>query len=80
MRGSYRVSISLSQITHVNLNFLLCPATVDPFNGPYYRLCAVFHQTACLLTLGKIYTVVLRLGLRILSPILPSRAEDDKED
>ena len=72
--------ISLSQVTYVNLNYLLCPATVDPFNGPYYRLCALFHQAVCLLTLGKLYTVVLRLGLRVLSLILPSRAESDKED
>lgn len=50
-----------SQSTQVNLNFMLCPADKDPFNGPYYRLAAVFHQAFCLLTLGKIYSLVLHL-------------------
>ena len=47
--------IPLPQLTHVNLNYILCPALVDPFNGPYYRTAAVFHLAACLLTLGKLY-------------------------
>jgi hypothetical protein len=63
----------IALLTHVNLNYLLCPATMDPFNGPYYRLCAVFHQAVCLLVLGKIYTLLLKLILRLLSPILPNR-------
>ena len=45
--------------SQVNLNFMLCPALKDPFNGPYYRLCAIVHQTLCLLLLGKVYTVVV---------------------
>ena len=49
------------QLTDVNLNFVLCPATKDPFNGPYYRLAAVFHQALCLLTLGKLYSLVLHM-------------------
>jgi len=51
-------------MTEVNLNYVLCPAIVDPFHGPYYRLIAVFHQAACLLTLGKIYTVIITLCIR----------------
>ena len=47
------------QLTGVNLNSMLCPFSGDPFNGPYYRLVAVFHQTLCLLTIGKIYSVIL---------------------
>lgn len=46
-------------MTGVNLNGVLCPFRGDPFNGPYYRLLAVFHQTFCLLTIGKLYTIVL---------------------
>ena len=65
--------LSVCQLTHVNLNYLLCPALMDPFAGPYYRLWAVFHQTACLLLLGKIYTLFLRLIIAVVSLILPAR-------
>ena len=50
----------VAMVTDVNLNFLMCPATKDPFNGPYYRLAAIFHQTICLLFLGKAYSLMLR--------------------
>ena len=53
-------------LTEVNLNYVLCPARVDPFNGPYYRTAAVFHQAALLLTFGKIYTQIFKLVLRLL--------------
>lgn len=49
----------IAMFTQVNLNFILCPANSDPFNGPYYRLAAIFHQAFCLLTLGKIYSIAL---------------------
>ena len=57
------------QLTHVNLNYVLCPAIVDPFRGPYYRTAAVFHQATCLLTLGKIYTLIIRLILSFISMV-----------
>eukprot|EP00731_Ephydatia_muelleri_P036057 Em0197g2a len=41
-------------LTHVNLNYLLCPAIVDPFRGPYYRIIGLFHQTLCLLFVDKL--------------------------
>ena len=53
-------------MTHVNLNYVLCPAVVDPFNGPHYRTIAVFHQAICLLTLGKIYTFVIKSVLKCI--------------
>lgn len=49
----------VAMLTHVNLNFILCPALKDPFNGPYYRTWAIVHQTLCLLFLGKLYTVIV---------------------
>lgn len=51
----------IAMVTEVNLNYMMCPATKDPFNGPYYRLAAIFHQALCLLTLGKLYSLFLRL-------------------
>ena len=68
--------IPLPQLTHVNLNYILCPALVDPFNGPYYRTAAVFHQAACLLTLGKLYTLAVKLVVKLL-PVykLPLKVE-----
>ena len=59
------------QLTHVNLNYILCPALVDPFNGPYYRTAAVFHQAACLLTLGKLYTLAVQLVFKLLPVYKP---------
>lgn len=61
-------------MSEVNLNFVLCPAVVDPFRGPYYRTFAVFHQAFCLLTLGKIYTLVINLFLKVVCTI---RKEND---
>ncbi|XP_055692558.1 transmembrane protein 164 [Lutzomyia longipalpis] len=41
--------------TQVNLNHMLCPALLDPFTGPSYRLWAVLHQAILCPLLGKIY-------------------------
>lgn len=68
------------QATHVNLNYVLCPATVDPFNGPYYRTAAVFHQAVCLLTLGKLYTLAVKLVLSFLPKYIPPMKKEIKED
>jgi hypothetical protein len=54
----------LAMVSHVNLNFILCPARLDPFKGPYYRLAAVFHQMLCLLFCGKVYSIILKLVIR----------------
>eukprot|EP00731_Ephydatia_muelleri_P013568 Em0007g878a len=47
-------------LTYMNLNYFLCLASVDPFRGPYYRIIGLFHQTLCLLFVGKVYTLVVK--------------------
>ena len=58
----------IGALAHVNLNYILCPAERDPFRGQYYRLAAVFHQSAALFFLGKIYGSIIRY---IIIPVLP---------
>eukprot|EP00731_Ephydatia_muelleri_P036015 Em0192g5a len=60
------VMTPLALITHVNLNYVMCPAYVDPFRGPYYRTYAVIHQALCLLILGKLYTFLVKLFVGLL--------------
>uniref|UniRef100_A0A182K242 Transmembrane protein 164 n=1 Tax=Anopheles christyi TaxID=43041 RepID=A0A182K242_9DIPT len=40
----------------VNLNHMLCPALKDPFEGPNYRICAVFHEAILCTLLCKLVT------------------------
>ena len=48
------------QMSHVNINFILCPASMDPFRGPYYRMAAILHQMLCLLFTGKVYSCLIK--------------------
>ncbi|XP_053670526.1 transmembrane protein 164 [Anopheles nili] len=44
----------------VNLNHMLCPALKDPFEGPNYRIYAVFHEAILCTLLCKLITFMFR--------------------
>ncbi|XP_063376244.1 transmembrane protein 164 [Cydia fagiglandana] len=52
----------------VNLNHIICPALLDPFEGPWYRVAAVLHQAALCPLLCKGYCLVADFCLTKFPP------------
>ncbi|XP_037951842.1 transmembrane protein 164-like [Teleopsis dalmanni] len=51
---------ALSIYTGINLSHMLCAAVLDPFDGVYYRLAAVIHQTILCSLLNKVTVFLFR--------------------
>lgn len=57
-----------SQPTEVNLNHMICPAVLDPFEGQYYRTFAVFHQAFLCPALCKLFCCICTFFLTSFKP------------
>lgn len=68
---NYFILQPLALITYVNLNFILCPGNVIP-GGYYYRAFAIFHQALSILTIGKVYTLIIKRMLKFFPEYKPN--------
>ncbi|XP_017778527.1 PREDICTED: transmembrane protein 164 [Nicrophorus vespilloides] len=54
----YAILQTIAIPTQVNLNHMICPAILDPFGGPYYRIAAVVHQAILCPLMCKLFCSV----------------------
>lgn len=74
----YTVLQSIGMSVQVNLNHMLCPAILDPFEGQWYRVAATIHQALLCPLLCKVFCVLADFILTKFPPtkIKPSLGDD----
>lgn len=71
-----KIVLKILQLAHVNLNHMICPAILDPFQGDNYRLMACMHQALLCPIITKFFGYVFSPKDALSTEYSP-RAPDD---
>ncbi|VDK88032.1 unnamed protein product [Litomosoides sigmodontis] len=61
----------LGLITEANLGCVICPVTVDPFYGRFYRLATVIHQGMLIPLIAKFFNISIKYFIRAINSDVP---------